>query len=360
MTPPGYPLLLSLLLRAGGEAHFAKLATLFAVLFQALSVALLPLASRLFWRHSLPGTIAGFVSLVPPMTWIIPAWDANVTAACLLGYCALTAIASPGSKAMPARVALPLTGAAALLMNPAALLVIGPLSCFAIVRIAQSNASRIRHFAVLWLVTGLLVLPWAWRNYVVLGSFTLKSNFGLTLNVSNSDCAKATLYESRLDGCYDSQAPNWNQAEVVKLRRMGEKDYDQQALRQGLGWIRAHPAKFAGLTLERIREFWFPSRNPGTPPVLPLWIVTALSGVALAAMWRRRSTATFLFVAIAALYPLMYYVVVADMRYRYPIVWLSSLAVGYLGSLALEWVRLRRGWGTGLQRALKVISRPAR
>lgn len=357
MTPPGYPFLLSLLLRAGGEAQSAKLATLFAVIAHAFGVAMLPLAARFFWGHSMPGTIAGFVSLIPPITWIIPAWDANVTAACLVGYCVLARFATPDSGAMLMRVALPAAGALAILMNPTALFVVLPVSCLATVRAGRTLPERMRQFAALWLLTALLVAPWAWRNYRALGSFTLKSNLGLTLNVSNSDCAKATLYESRVSGCYDRMVSNWNLAELEKLRQAGELSYDAEAQRQAIEWIKTHPSRFAALTLERVREFWFPTSYPLTPASWPLWMVTVLSAAGLGLMWRRGRAAALVFSGVFALYPVVFYIAVADMRYRFPIVWLSALAVGYLGFVCLETARLRTGWGGGLWRSLRSLSR---
>jgi len=32
---------------------------------------------------------------------------------------------------------------------------------------------------------------------------------------------------------------------------------------------------------------------------------------------------------VLAIYPVMYYVVVSDARYRYPVLWISLLAAGY-------------------------------
>ena len=46
-------------------------------------------------------------------------------------------------------------------------------------------------------------------------------------------------------------------------------------------------------------------------------------------MWRRVPAAWFL-LTVAAIYPLLYYVVVSDVRYRYPVLWLSLLCAGYL------------------------------
>ena len=59
-------------------------------------------------------------------------------------------------------------------------------------------------------------------------------------------------------------------------------------------------------------------------------IITALSIPGLILMAYKRNAATVSIVVILVLYPLVYYVVVSDMRYRCPILWLSLLPAGYL------------------------------
>lgn len=61
-----------------------------------------------------------------------------------------------------------------------------------------------------------------------------------------------------------------------------------------------------------------------------MWLITALSLPGLILMAKRREAVTIYILAVSAIYPLMYYVVVSDMRYRYPVLWLSLLPTGYL------------------------------
>ena len=55
-----------------------------------------------------------------------------------------------------------------------------------------------------------------------------------------------------------------------------------------------------------------------------------LTGVHILAPVIQLSPTTALFSAIFLLYPLLYYVVVSEERYRLPILWLSCLTAGYL------------------------------
>ena len=44
----------------------------------------------------------------------------------------------------------------------------------------------------------------------------------------------------------------------------------------------------------------------------------------------RKVPVSIYIIAVAAAYPLLYYIVVSDVRYRYPLLWLSLLCAGYL------------------------------
>jgi len=134
---------------------------------------------------------------------------------------------------------------------------------------------------------------------------------------------------------------------------MGEVSYDRKRIADARRWIQANPARFLSLTMTRVLEFWFPARE-GVPTgpgqfadnyVMPdyvrnwvrrqngiayaIWLVTALSIPGLILMARRREAVTVFVLAVVAIYPLMYYIVVSDMRYRYPILFLSLLSAGY-------------------------------
>jgi len=57
-------------------------------------------------------------------------------------------------------------------------------------------------------------------------------------------------------------------------------------------------------------------------------------------MWRRREASGVLLAAVFSVYPLVYYVMVSDIRYRIPILWLSCLTAGYfLHALAMTFSR---------------------
>ena len=66
-------------------------------------------------------------------------------------------------------------------------------------------------------------------------------------------------------------------------------------------------------------------------------IISALAVPGLILLMYRRIPVSLYLAVVAATYPLIYYVVVSDVRYRYPVLWLSLLSAGYL---LAEFVRL--------------------
>lgn len=181
----------------------------------------------------------------------------------------------------------------------------------------------------------------------------------MTLYASNNDCAQSSMIRDLMNGCYQTHHPNSSMPEAEYLRTVGEVQYDKNRTADAKAWIRAHPAVFLKLTTRRILEFWFPpaevipaeyafSNNFGLADYdqrwmhqqhaidYAIWAVTGLSIFGLARMAFRREAVVVFVLAVLAIYPLMYYLVVSDVRYRYPVLWLSLLPAGYG---ICEWMR---------------------
>ena len=165
---------------------------------------------------------------------------------------------------------------------------------------------------------------------------------GMTLYASNNPCAKSSLIEDARDGCYQTHHPNHSVTEARLLQSMGEVEYDRQRVADAKRWISANPDRFRELTLGRFREFWFPIPGNRAYMTYVIWLATLLSIPGLILMAKRREPVTLFVTAVLLIYPLMYYVVVTDVRYRYPVLWLSFLPAGYF---ALGVLRLARRGG---------------
>jgi hypothetical protein len=225
------------------------------------------------------------------------------------------------------------------LLNPSSMVVSGLwIACLAVRR--RSMAVALYCCAFLAMLC-LVVFAWVLRNDVQLGAPVLRTNFGMSFYASNNDCASASLIEDEREGCYQRHHPNTSREEAQLVRTLGEVGYDRKRTADAMDWIASHPRHFRQLTLSRFREFWFPL--PGGHPYTTaiVWLITGLSVPGLILMaWRCEPGALFL-VLVLLLYPLVYYIVVADMRYRYPVLWISALAAGYFGSVWNSRVRLR-------------------
>lgn len=189
-----------------------------------------------------------------------------------------------------------------------------------------------RNVLPLWIVPLLMMTPWTIRNVAVMrGLFPIRDDLGLELYVSYNDCAPYSFRENMRDSCITRFHPNSSPEEAQTLRALGEYRYDQTRFRKALAWIRSHPARAAALTLQRIWFFWFPSENgiegyrEQKFRMLALHTLTVASFLGLYLSLKRRIfSAPFLLLWIA-LFPLIYYLVQFEYRYRYPLLWTTCL-----------------------------------
>ena len=134
------------------------------------------------------------------------------------------------------------------------------------------------------------MLPWAVRNEHMLGSFILtRSNYGLELAAGNNDSAT---------GLFDLQTmppihPHDSLAAAQRLAAVGEVAYMAEMREQAMTWIKAHPARFAELSLRRARLLFFPNAAGGDPvfgrakPVI-IWATSVMAAAALMLVWLQR------------------------------------------------------------------------
>jgi hypothetical protein len=206
----------------------------------------------------------------------------------------------------------------------------------------QAPAARRQWLRFAALSTACLLVtlaPWTIRNWLVLGSPVWgRDNLGLELHVSNNDCAAATFAEMQRSGCHAKTHPNANPQEAAKIREVGEIRYNEQRLREALAWVRAHPARFTGLTLERFALFWFPEVGRGVASY-PLWAVTLAGFAGLILCYKENRLTALLFGSLLLVYPVIYCFVQHFLRYRYPVLWVSSLMTAY--ALTVAWQRFK-------------------
>ena len=330
-NPPLYPLFLAfcIWLYPSSPFHFIT-AVLAANLFaNALAAALLPQVSTLLWGTRAPGIAGGVLSIAASQ--FIAGWDSNFTQLGLILFflAATHLVQTRGNVVWRGALAGAALGVL-FLMNQVALLVALPWIAFLLVTRHFPPREMLR-FLVPFALTLLLVnLPWIIRNFRTWGEFVTRTNLGIALYTSNNDCAEPSLAQELRSGCFATMHPESNAVEATLMKSMGEPAYDRLRRDQALAWMRSHPRRLLQLTLARIAHFWFPIPTPPRRATYMIWIVTLLSIPGFLLMLYRRLPVAAVFGAIFLLFPLLYYVVVSEERYRLPILWLSCLTAGYL------------------------------
>ncbi|MEJ2186623.1 MAG: hypothetical protein P8Z36_11870 [Gemmatimonadota bacterium] len=191
-------------------------------------------------------------------------------------------------------------------------------------RRGQGNWSGV---ALVVLGMAVACVPWAVRNQVVLGEpFFIRDNLGLELYVGNHPGAHADIDVSSRRGSFRHPRTDLVEAELV--RALGEPEYNRTKGRAALAWIRQEPGAFARLTGTRAAYLWL---GPLHDPLLT-GAFSALTLLALAGAWRILPRLTppqraALLLPLAT-YPLIYYVVAYQARYRDPINWILFLLAG--------------------------------
>ena len=163
-----------------------------------------------------------------------------------------------------------------------------------------------------------VLTPWVVRNYEVFGRFVfLRDDFGPQLRLGNGPYADGMLMAYL--------QPNLNKLELEKFQRMGELAYADYCKRQAFDWIRAHPARFAEISLKRFFYYWngVPRATGSVAPVD--FRTSAFLATSVLTLWglgralREKRPAAWLFAGLVAFYPAIYYFVYPHARYRHPI-----------------------------------------
>jgi 4-amino-4-deoxy-L-arabinose transferase-like glycosyltransferase len=171
---------------------------------------------------------------------------------------------------------------------------------------------------VLSSLTFFLVLsPWLIRNYETFGHFVfIRNDFGLQFRLGNGPSADGMLMPYF--------QPNLNKLELEKYQRMGELAYAADCKRFAMDWIRAHPERFAIISLKRFFYFW---NGVPRPTNSTSWIDFRTSGflaTSVLAIWglgralRQKRLGAWLYAGLVLTYPTVYYFVYPHARYRHP------------------------------------------
>jgi hypothetical protein len=239
--PPAYPLLLAIAHAA--PAHELGLSKLINCLLGTAFVVLAGLLARRLWGPR-AGLAAALLASLAPRSVVLPAILAseNLFAPLLLGWVVLLVASWDRPRAASTAVAagavlglLTLTRSVAWLLGflwPAGALLAG-----------KKGRAVLAETALVLLAQHALLLPWAVRNQVTLGRFTvLNSVGGIDLFIGNSEGATGDWYDWR---------PALTKLEP-RLPEMSVFEVDDAAGRAARAWIRENPWKAAAFYVRKL------------------------------------------------------------------------------------------------------------
>jgi hypothetical protein len=268
------------------------------------------------------GGLLGAVNVLRHYTEFAGEWEAVAAALALVLLCLLTLRVDLSGRAAPA-LGWGCAWGAGLLLLPSFL----PVFLSVLIFLAVTRRCSVRNAALALLCLAAVISPWVVRDYRELGGFMLiRDNLGLELSLSNHEGAQPAARENHQMNPA-SNHPAVNKAEQAEVRRLGELEYNRRRMRAAVAWIRSNRAEFLHLTALRVYHFWVVTRRASLLPFEFAEVAAAWIGLWL--IVRERKKSAFLFVICFLVFPLIYYLIQADERYRYPIEWMLILCVAY-------------------------------
>jgi hypothetical protein len=172
-------------------------------------------------------------------------------------------------------------------------------------------------------IAALCCVPWTIRNYVAFHRIVpLRSNLPFELWLGNNDI-------------FDEHARNGRRSitrteEARRYAQLGETTYMQEKWQLATTFMRSHPDLELRLMGRKFAGFWMGTDSPlknfrETNSTLIKGILftsffTAIGAVfGIAALYRKHGAKVIPFAVFPVMFPLLYYVTHADLRYRHPI-----------------------------------------
>jgi len=179
-----------------------------------------------------------------------------------------------------------------------------------------------------------VVSPWIVRNYTAFHAFVpLRSNFGAELYESAQ--LENEGYPTMATLPHTQASPDFQ-----RYKRLGELAYSREQGDRAKAIIQQHPGIFASHILRRIYFFWASVPHPtehGWKGVVAetarefSYAFLSLAGLlGLALALRDRVPAAWLFFWAFAVFPVLYYVVTVQARFRHPLEPLICVLAVYL------------------------------
>ncbi len=277
-------------------------------------------------------------ALYYPMLWV---WDTTLLAL-VFSLIFWATLAMRGKSGVRPWLGYGALWALGVLINPSILSLLPFLVAWLVWQLRGAQAAWLRPVTAAMLLFAICMIPWTVRNYRVFGKvIVLRSNFGLELWLGNNPQVTDTSAQW--------QHPSSDPQEAAKYVRMGEIPYMAQKQQEAVAYMRTHPAETLNLIFRRFEMNWLAfSDSP-----VDVWVngdrntrlflglncllsVGCLFGVLVAS--RAHLPEAVPFALVLLIFPAVFYVTHASLRYRFPIdpimLILATGAVAHAISLA--------------------------
>ena len=344
---PVYPLILAAIFNLCGaltaRAFFAAVAL--NILFSSAACIPIFFAGKRIWGLGVASGAAWLWAIFPnaillPFEWI---WDTSLTAllAAAILWATLVVAESPRLRDW---CVYGLLWGLTLLTNPALGALLPFLLAWAVVHSNRNGGRASKQALLATAVAALCCLPWTIRDYVVFHQLIpLRSNLPFELWLGNNDI-------------FDEHAVGGRRAitrteEARRYAQLGEPAYMHEKWELAKNFIATHPSLEAQLTARRFLDFWLGTQAPiknfresGSWLIRLILAASFLTGIAAAAgvvvSFRRNAQGVLAAAAFPVVFPCLYYVTHADLRYRHPIDPVVMLLTA--AALAALWNALRK------------------
>ena len=342
---PVYPLLVAAMFKLFGVftawAFFACVAL--NILFSSAACVPIFHAGKRIWGLSVASGAAWLWALFPnavmmPFEWI---WDTSLSA--LLAASLLWAtLALAESERLRDWCGYGLLWGLALMTNPALGVLLPFLLGWAAYRGRGEGRVKWKRVALAGGMAILCCVPWTIRNYTAFHRLIpLRSNLPFELWLGNNDI-------------FDEHARNGRMSitrmeEARRYKQLGETAYMHEKWELATSFMVEHPGLELRLTGKKIVAFWMGIESPlknfhETHSILArgIFLISFFTAVGaifgIAGMCRKRLAMAFLLGVFPIIFPCLYYVTHADLRYRHPIdpvvCLLTALALAQLFAFA--------------------------
>ena len=324
---PAYPLLLAGIFKIFGPFTLNSfyLAVAWNIIVSALATLPLYFAGKRLGGVPV-ACLAAWLWAINPNAIVIPfEWIWDTCSSALLGASLLWAtMALRHSHRFGPWFAYGLLCGLALLTNPAFASLLPFLFVWLALQARKDKpAPFLRHAVLAAAVTVFCCLPWTIRNYAVFRRLIpLRSNFSFELWLGNNE-----VFDAQSRSIIGSRVTIYG--ETRRYSQLGEMAFMDEKWHKATAFMAAHAALELRLTRDRIVAMWIGTAHPvrdfrasdsllGRSSLFANLAVTLGTVLGTVMLFRRRNPLTMPVVAFATVFPCIYYITHASLRYRHP------------------------------------------